>query len=75
MREAFIRFEVHRLWVIAQRRRIYDQATANFAREKRKVLIGGPTGAGETHLAKALARDDWRARSSMPASAQWRRAG
>ena len=39
------------------RQLIYDLATGNFIREKRNVLICGPTGVGKSHLAQSLAHE------------------
>lgn len=44
-----------------QRQRLYDLATCNFVREKRNVLLCGPTGVGKSHLAQALAHSACRA--------------
>jgi len=43
------------------RQRLYDLATCNFIREKRNVLLCGPTGVGKSHLAQALAHSACRA--------------
>ena len=39
------------------RQRVYDLATCQFIRDKRTVLICGPTGVGKSHLAQALAHE------------------
>ena len=36
---------------------VYDLATGQFIREKRNVLICGPTGVGKSHLAQSLAHE------------------
>ncbi len=36
---------------------IYDLATGNFIRDKRNVLLCGPTGVGKSHLAQGLAHE------------------
>ncbi len=40
---------------VINRQKVYDLATGNFIREKRNVLICGPTGVGKSHLAQGLA--------------------
>src|SRR5512136_1281950 len=39
------------------RQLVYDLATGSFIRDKRNVLLCGPTGVGESHLAQALAHE------------------
>lgn len=39
------------------RQLIYDLATGHYLREKRNVLVCGPTGVGKSHLAQALAHE------------------
>jgi DNA replication protein DnaC len=39
------------------RQLIYDLATGHFIRDKRNVLVCGPTGVGKSHLAQALAHE------------------
>jgi len=39
------------------RQLIYDLATGNFIRDKRNVLLCGPTGVGKSHLAQGLAHE------------------
>jgi len=39
------------------RQLIYDLATGHFIRDKRNVLLCGPTGVGKSHLAQALAHE------------------
>jgi len=43
------------------RQRLYELATCNFIRDKRNVLLCGPTGVGKSHLAQALAHSACRA--------------
>jgi DNA replication protein DnaC len=43
------------------RQRLHDLATCNFIRDKRNVLLCGPTGVGKSHLAQALAHAACRA--------------
>ena len=42
------------------RQLVYDLATGNFIRDKRNVLICGPTGVGKSHLAQSLAHESCR---------------
>lgn len=42
------------------RQLVYDLATGNFIRDKRNVLICGPTGVGKSHLAQGLAHESCR---------------
>jgi len=44
-----------------KRQLLYDLATVNFVRERRNMLLCGPTGVGKSHLAQGLAHSACRA--------------